>query len=95
MMMRKFTAIVAGGVGYVLGARAGRQRYEQIRGMAMKVKANPKVQQTAHKAADAAKEAAPVVKDKVADAAGSATSKVKGDSTSNGVDLQDSAYPKS
>ncbi len=80
MTMRKMTAIVAGGVGYVLGARAGRQRYEQIRGMAMKVKSNPKVQETAHKAADTAKEAA---------------SKVKGDSSSNGVNLEDSAYPKS
>jgi hypothetical protein len=89
--MRKMTAIVAGGIGYVLGARAGRQRYEQIRGMAMKAKNNPKVQQTAHKAADAAKEAAPVVKDKVSDAA----DKVKGDSSSNGVNLEGSAYPKS
>jgi hypothetical protein len=91
MKMRKMTALIAGGVGYVLGARAGRQRYEQIRGMAMKVKSNPKVQQTAHKAADAAKEAAPVVKDKVSEAA----SKAKGDSSSNGVNLEDSAYPKS
>jgi hypothetical protein len=89
--MRKMTAIVAGGIGYVLGARAGRQRYEQIRSMAMKAKNNPKVQETAQKAADAAKEAAPVVKDKVADAAG----KAKGDSSSNGVNLEDSAYPKS
>jgi hypothetical protein len=95
MMMRKLTAIVAGGVGYVLGARAGRQRYEQIRGMAMKVKSNPKVQQTAHRAADAAKEAAPVVKEKVSDAAGSAAGKVKGDSTSNGVNLEGSTYPQS
>ncbi len=94
MKMRKLTAIVAGGVGYVLGARAGRQRYEQIRGMAQKVKSNPKVQETAHKAADAAKEAAPVIKDKAASAADSAASKAKGDSTSNGVSLEDSAYPK-
>ena len=90
--MRKTTALVAGGVGYVLGARAGRQRYEQIRGMAMKVKSNPKVQETAPKAADAAKEAAPVVKEKVTGAADSAASKVKGDS-SNGVNLEESAYP--
>ena len=49
--MKKLTALVAGGLGYVLGARAGRQRYEQIRGMAQKVKNNPKVQATAQKAA--------------------------------------------
>ena len=28
--MRKMTMLVSGGVGYVLGARAGRERYEQI-----------------------------------------------------------------
>ena len=56
--MRKMTVIVAGGVGYVLEPAPDGERYEQIRGMAMKVKGNPKVQATAHKAADAAKEAA-------------------------------------
>jgi hypothetical protein len=91
--MRKMTALVAGGVGYVLGARAGRERYEQIRSMANKVKSNPKVQQTARQAADAAKEAAPVVKDKVAGAADVAAQKVKPES-SNSVELEDSAYPK-
>ena len=29
--MRKLTMLIAAGVGYVLGARAGRTRYEQIR----------------------------------------------------------------
>ncbi len=94
MSMRKMTAIVAGGVGYVLGARAGRQRYEQMRSMAMRVKSNPKVQQTASQAADAARHAAPVVKDKVAGAADAAAHKVKpSSSSSNGVRLEDSAYP--
>ena len=63
--MRKLTALVAGGAGYVLGARAGRQRYEQIRAQFNRVKANPKVQETAAKATDAAKGAAPVIKEKV------------------------------
>lgn len=70
--MRKMTMLVSGGIGYVLGARAGRERYEQIRSMAMQVKGNPKVQATAQQAADAAKEAAPVVKEKVAGAADTA-----------------------
>ena len=93
--MRKLTAIVAGGIGYVLGARAGRQRYEQLRGMAVKVKNNPKVQETARQAADSAKDAAPVVKDKVAGAAGAAADKVTPSSSPNGVKLEDSAYPQS
>ncbi len=72
--MRKMTMLVSGGIGYVLGARAGRDRYEQIRDMALRVKGNPTVQSTARQAADAAKEAAPAVKDKVAGATGSDTS---------------------
>jgi len=37
-MMRKLTILLSGAVGYVLGTRAGRERYEQIKGMASKVK---------------------------------------------------------
>jgi hypothetical protein len=41
-------AFVAGlAVGYVLGTRAGRERYEQIRRMARAVRENPTVQETA------------------------------------------------
>jgi hypothetical protein len=94
MNMRKMTAIVAGGVGYVLGARAGRERYDQIVAAAQKIRSNPKVQQTAQQAADAAKEAAPVVKDKVSSAAD--TAKDKASSSGKGdVPLEESAYPKS
>lgn len=91
--MSKLTMLVSGGVGYVLGARAGRERYEQIRRTALRVKGNPAVQSTAHKAADAAAAAAPVVKDKVADAATAAVHMVKPGS-SNGVPMEDGAYPK-
>ena len=72
--MRKLTALLAGGIGYVLGARAGRQRYEQLRQAATRVTSNPKVQQTAQQA----KEAAPVIKEKVSGAATAVTSKVGG-----------------
>ena len=50
--MKKLLVLVAGGVGYVLGTRAGRERYEQIKGMAVKVKEDPRVQDDAHQAAD-------------------------------------------
>ena len=94
--------LVSGGIGYVLGARAGRERYEQIRSTALKIKGNPTVQATASKAADAAKEAAPVVKEKVTGTStatspgtGTATGTSPGTATgSNGVPLGDSAYPK-
>jgi hypothetical protein len=91
--MRKLTALVAGGIGYVLGARAGRERYTQIQNLAMRVKSNPKVQETARQAAEVAKEAAPVIKEKVSGAAGSATDKATPDSP-NSVHLEESAYPK-
>jgi len=74
MTMRKTTALLAGGIGYVLGARAGRERYEQIRNFALRVKDNPTVQHTASQAADLAKEAAPVVKDKVTPSGSSGSS---------------------
>ncbi len=75
--MKKLLVLVAGGVGYVLGTKAGRERYEQIRGQFNKVKDDPRVQEKAQQATDLAKEKAPVVKDKVVSAAGTAADKAK------------------
>jgi hypothetical protein len=74
--MRKLMLLAAVAVGYVLGARAGRERYDQIMGMMKAIKSNPRVQATAHQAVDLAKEQAPVVADKVTQAATAAASKV-------------------
>jgi hypothetical protein len=63
--MKKLLTLTIFGAGYVLGAKAGRERYEQIRAMTMRVKTNPTVQGAAHQAAEMAREQAPVVKDKV------------------------------
>lgn len=93
--MKKLMVLAAGAAGYVLGTKAGRERYEQIRGMARGVKDDPRVQAQAHKAADLAREKAPVVKDKVSGAAGAAASKVSpshGSSTTSAThrsDLED------
>lgn len=46
-MRYKLTFFVGVGVGYVLGARAGRERYEQIMRSARRVSDNPSVQETA------------------------------------------------
>ncbi len=94
--MKKLMLLVAGGVGYVLGARAGRERYEQIKRTATRVKQDPRVQEKAHQAADLAKEKALVVKDKVTAAASSAADKVT--PSSNGdhrSDLEDQLHPDS
>lgn len=87
--MKKLILLLGIAIGYVAGSAAGRERYEQIRSATRRVKANPQVQAGAAKAAEAAKDAAPVVRDKAADAASSVSAKVKGEPT-----LEDSAYPK-
>jgi len=60
------------GLGYVLGTRAGRERYEQLRGAWDKMRQDPRVQQKAHQVADTARQRAPLVADKVTSAAGAA-----------------------
>ena len=101
--MKKLLVLVAGGIGYVLGTKAGRQRYEQLRGTFNKVKEDPRVQEKAHQAADLAKEKAPVVKEKVAHAADAASAKVRSVTGSsdpadklnpNSTVFQDNAGPK-
>ncbi len=42
-MIKKALAICSFGAGYVLGARAGRERYEQIRRLALRIKDDPYV----------------------------------------------------
>jgi hypothetical protein len=94
--MKKLMMLVAGGVGYVLGTRAGRERYEQIKKAATRVKEDPRVQEKAHQAADLAKDKAPIVKDKVTSATGSAADKVT--PSSNGEhrsDLEEQLHPDS
>lgn len=44
--MRKTGFLVGFGVGYVLGAKAGKERYEQIKQAADSFMGNPKVQET-------------------------------------------------
>ena len=82
--MKKLLVLVAAGIGYVLGTKAGRQRYEQLRGTFNKVKDDPRVQEKAHYAADLAKQKAPVVKEKVTHAADAASAKVRAGKGSSG-----------
>jgi len=73
--MKKLTLLLAVGIGYVLGARAGRARYDQIKNLAFKVKEDPRVQSAASTVADTARQQAPVVADKVTSAASAAAAK--------------------
>jgi hypothetical protein len=80
--MKKLMLLVAAGLGYVLGTRAGRERYDQIMGTVTKVKNDPRVQEKTQQAVDMARQQAPMVADKVttaaSTAASAAASKVKG-----------------
>lgn len=74
--MKKLLVLAAGVAGYVLGTRAGRERYEQIRTQSSKVWNSPTVQHGVDEAGEAAKKGAAAAGGKVADAASSAGAKV-------------------
>jgi SLT domain-containing protein len=63
-MMKKLMFLGAGAVGYVLGAKAGRERYEQIAEQARKLRNNPAVTEKVDQAKHAAKDAADAAVDK-------------------------------
>lgn len=62
-MFKKTALLISFGAGYVLGARAGRERYRQIVGTAEKMWHDPRVQQKADQARDVAKEKADQARD--------------------------------
>ena len=86
MIIKRLPLLIAGGIGYVLGTKAGRERYDQILSTFNKVKDDPRVQDKAQQAVDIAKEKAPVVQEKLADVADTATSKVKSATSKDPVD---------
>jgi len=91
--MKKLMLLAALAVGYVLGARAGRERYDQIMSLIAKVKDNPRVQEKAHQAVDLAKDQAPVMADKVTHAAAAAASRVVGHGDSEEASAPNGARP--
>ncbi|GAA0458164.1 MULTISPECIES: YtxH domain-containing protein [Streptomyces] len=57
-MRYRLTFIAGLAIGYVLGTRAGRERYEQLRKSARRIAQNPAVRNTAESAAQTGREAA-------------------------------------
>ncbi|KNX36007.1 hypothetical protein [Luteipulveratus halotolerans] len=74
--MGKLSFLVGLGAGYVLGARAGKQRYEQIKTQAGKVWENPSVQSKVGDVTEQVKAKAPAAKSAAGSAATKAASKV-------------------
>ena len=69
-MRSKATFLAGFATGYVLGSRAGRARYEQIRQAAKSFASNPAVQSTASSLQHQAGEALTAAKDKAVDKVG-------------------------
>ena len=57
--MSKILLLTAFGAGYVLGSKAGRERYDQIVNTAQKVRRDPRVEDAVNKVSDVAEEQAP------------------------------------
>jgi hypothetical protein len=74
--MRRLFFLTGLGIGFVLGARAGRERYEQLRKLARKLADSPAVQQAAGAFQAQAASAAKAAGSKLAGSAGAARAKV-------------------
>lgn len=61
-------AAIAGGAGYVLGTRAGRAKFDQIKAKADELAHSPQAREAVNKVADLAKKNAEKLPDPVADA---------------------------
>jgi hypothetical protein len=75
-MFSKSSLLIGFAAGYVLGAHAGRERYEQISAGARRIAGNPTVQSAATKAQETVAAQAPVVAGAVKEKASSAASAV-------------------
>jgi len=79
-MKGKILLVVGVAVGYVLGTRAGREKYEEIKRNANKLWNDPRVQRPVHQAEDFVKDKGPEVAEFLADGAKKVVSQVSGSS---------------
>ncbi|MCU1586063.1 MAG: hypothetical protein JWM49_2619 [Microbacteriaceae bacterium] len=79
-MRGKLQLLVGLAAGYVLGSRAGRQRYEEIKRVAVKLWNDPRVQTQVKNAEGYAKDMAPQVVDFLSDGAKKVASRGRGPS---------------
>ncbi|NHU84349.1 hypothetical protein GWK18_01840 [Kocuria sp. JC486] len=80
-MLKKAAFVVGFGAGFLVGSYMGREPFEKVQAKVTGVVEDPevrrKVQEGTHKATSTVKEQAPVVGERAADAAKSATAKAK------------------
>lgn len=77
-MKGKILFVAGLGLGYVLGTRAGREKYEELRTAALKVWNDPRVQKAADSVEDFVKDKAPDVAEFVSDNAKKVVAQVSG-----------------
>ena len=77
-MKGKILFVAGLGLGYVLGTRAGREKYDELRTAALKVWNDPRVQKAADSVEDFVKDKAPDVADFVSDNAKKVVAQVSG-----------------
>lgn len=77
-MKGKILFVAGLGLGYVLGTRAGREKYEELRSAALKVWNDPRVQKQVDAVEDFVKDKAPEVADFVSDNAKKVVAQVSG-----------------
>ena len=80
-MKGKILLVVGIGIGYVLGTRAGREKYEQMKATAQKLWNDPRVQKQVNNAEEFVKDKAPEVAEFLADGAKKVVSQVSGSKT--------------
>ena len=90
-MIRKLTLVAGFAAGYVLGAKAGTQRYEQIVAKARELAGQPAVQEVRSTLAETASQLGENAKDTVNETVAAVGDKVTGDDV---VDLTPAAKPR-
>ena len=81
-MRGKILLVVGVGIGYVLGTRAGREKYDQMKAAVSKFWNDPRVQQKVDLAEDFMKDKAPEVAEFLSDSAKKVASQVRGTKSS-------------
>lgn len=89
--MNRLMFIAGAAIGYVLGARDGRGRYEQIKSQADSLWHDPRVQEKVSTASAAVKEKAPEVQAKLTDAASHAADAARSKLSKDSADAADSS----
>ncbi|MET0929051.1 MAG: hypothetical protein ABWX74_06005, partial [Aeromicrobium sp.] len=91
--VKKLTLLIAAGAGYVLGSRAGRERYEQIKQQTTKAWNNPKVQDTVDTVSTQARSAGADLSSKVGSKVAETASDVKDKVTDKVSSSNDNEQP--